>query len=1127
MNAKDIVRSKAIFKNDQPSEPWAQGKETEFIYLPAGVHTINAGFRGKSINLTVAVNKNTAEAVQASFEEHQKSRPKQKPYGCVEHREQEASVIARGFGWRDDGVVLTAEPTALGEQNVNGRIHWGWSPSFYTDADYAKAKFQNETYFFPDGVRGSKSNPAEVVGVAFCVGTLTNNPAFHEMPPVKAKESANDLLLADSSEDKVDAAGTSEGVKKSWEHRPHIASYLQAVKNAHKVETAIRQSQDEANEYDRHFDGGEWSDSFHQDIANKRVENALQHSSLIGVNRNDLAVLQHEGIAALTNLPEDRLNKNAEAYHLGKGSAPAAKKRQTRDYDVVLDHLKRKGYGDIPHGHFEGFEHANPHHVSMTDSEYAERLHEQIQSSSSHTPDPDKLTASGTSEGVKKSWAHRHRESANVALKQAMASDAHKEASEAASAASLHAYKAEAAAEQEGTQEAFDQAKQAHHHAEFAHFFARHRAKNLEGGDKSYYARYHDGEQRQHSEHGKNMHAAWLNSKPTQASSVVDDPDKVTATWSDAARQAAAESKKRNGLEGAKFEKSPAYLLKWAAHHGDMVEHHEEELRMQPTDKKETLGHEEARHIHSQAEHHYTQAANHLAAGNHDRASLHLSRAERYSVDASTHTPDPDKVTATWSPQAREAALEARRNSPTLSKHFAESSERRTHSDKSNHLDANRGTTHDDVHNGLLSEGFKYKGYSRKGSGTLETQTHNYEHDKLGTVSVHTEEHNPYSRNKPSVVHHAIGFEVKKNSTKINSSEAPTPLDSIYQKHMNTKPTLDQIFARHIDGEEIQATWSPQAREAAALSRQLNRKSEHLEHHHRELASQYKDANVYNDVYEEAASNSHSLSSHAFKTGSVKDHKAAFDAHEKAAKLARDRGFSGAFMRHMGEADKHNRLISSSSHTPDPDKVAAAESSAERSEAAKKGWEHRTRASHAAFEAGKHAIAMNTASAHAYAAEEHQKAADTQMGDEVDTTLQQAHQALAERHRKAAEELTTKATALSQREPIHQGRGSILGIGSVNLESGENEMFGHIHNGWSEGKGLNLLFNREGKMIAVHTSGNSHGFIKGDTMDFEHDQTRRHMGRGTFVSSHPNTIQGLKDIKSQSGKNKLNFYTFK
>jgi len=173
------------------SQPWKQGERVEFMWMPAGVSTICAGFRKGSIELTVQCDEATAQAVQASLDAWREDRPKQEPFGCIEHREQEASfrVSARGgFKWNGDGVYLAAEPTTLGAENVNGRVHRSWSPSFTTDADYSKAKESDGVLQFPEGVRGSRSNPASITGVDFCVGTLTNKPAFHSMNPVRAKE---------------------------------------------------------------------------------------------------------------------------------------------------------------------------------------------------------------------------------------------------------------------------------------------------------------------------------------------------------------------------------------------------------------------------------------------------------------------------------------------------------------------------------------------------------------------------------------------------------------------------------------------------------------------------------------------------------------------------------------------------------------------------------------------------------------------------------------------------------------------------------------------------------------------------------------------------------------------------
>jgi hypothetical protein len=253
MDITDTIRCRASFAPDVESikdKPWKQGEPVKFVYMPEGVHSINAGFRRGSIKLCVAVDKSTAAAVQSSLDQLHSDRPKQRPYGCVEHREQEASIIASSFDYEDGrGVVITAEPTALGAANVNGKIHWSWSPSFTTDANYAECKCScgkdkcdcaAPVLEFPAGVRGSAENPAQVTGIDFVLGTLTNRPAFREMPPVKAEDAT------------VQAAGTSDGAKKGWENRgagaweelsPHeIASTnerLHRAITAHRIQSSL------------------------------------------------------------------------------------------------------------------------------------------------------------------------------------------------------------------------------------------------------------------------------------------------------------------------------------------------------------------------------------------------------------------------------------------------------------------------------------------------------------------------------------------------------------------------------------------------------------------------------------------------------------------------------------------------------------------------------------------------------------------------------------------------------------------------------------------------------------------------------------------------------------------------
>jgi hypothetical protein len=231
--AREVIHCRASSSGQTlgTSNEWKMGEEVKFMWMPAGVSTITAGITrataqgmvNKSVNMTVICDKKTAEIVQASLEEWLAERPKQKPYGCVEHREQEATVLAKGFEWKegeeDGGVYLAAEPTALGVSNVNGKIHRSWSPSFTTDAETSKAVEKNGVLFFPPGVRGSASNPARIIGVDFVVGTLTNKPAFRNMSPVKASDHSALLAMEqeviEESEEEVITATWSDAARKA------------------------------------------------------------------------------------------------------------------------------------------------------------------------------------------------------------------------------------------------------------------------------------------------------------------------------------------------------------------------------------------------------------------------------------------------------------------------------------------------------------------------------------------------------------------------------------------------------------------------------------------------------------------------------------------------------------------------------------------------------------------------------------------------------------------------------------------------------------------------------------------------------------------------------------------------
>ena len=175
------------------SQKWETDKPVCIQWMPAGVTTINAHWNNKPVELTVQCDEYSAKVVQASFDDWCKKYPKQRPFGCVEHREEEAAILPTKFEWRtqpEPGVFCHATATELGARNVNGRMHRSWSPSFLVDAAWSKIVEQDGVVTFPEGVRGSRSNPARITGVAFSVGSLTNKPAFKNILPVRAKESA-------------------------------------------------------------------------------------------------------------------------------------------------------------------------------------------------------------------------------------------------------------------------------------------------------------------------------------------------------------------------------------------------------------------------------------------------------------------------------------------------------------------------------------------------------------------------------------------------------------------------------------------------------------------------------------------------------------------------------------------------------------------------------------------------------------------------------------------------------------------------------------------------------------------------------------------------------------------------
>jgi hypothetical protein len=213
------------------SEPWESGKSVSYIYAPGGITTISAGFRkNESITCTVCVDEDTAKDLQDSFD-FIAATEKQEPYADEDHEAKKATLrfppgkveFTYGTHRGEEGVIVKgAEPTSYGAEAVNGKTYASWSPEFATDADYSAAKCKKGHWTFPDGVRGSASNPARLIAVNFVTGALTNKPAFRNMPPVKAKkvelDAAGEPVVA------TDATPAGDVVSAHWSDEARAAA---------------------------------------------------------------------------------------------------------------------------------------------------------------------------------------------------------------------------------------------------------------------------------------------------------------------------------------------------------------------------------------------------------------------------------------------------------------------------------------------------------------------------------------------------------------------------------------------------------------------------------------------------------------------------------------------------------------------------------------------------------------------------------------------------------------------------------------------------------------------------------------------------------------------------------------
>ena len=151
------------------------GSLIDFMVMPAGTHTCNFVCAKGPARRTVEITPAAAAAMQANLAGANQLRAgKQRCYFDFDHAEQgPAAAWPVRFYWRDGeapGVYCQAELSQAGADAIMGKCYRSVSPVFTVDA----------------------SKPAQVIPSPepfLCLGSLVNEPAFHDIEPLWASES--------------------------------------------------------------------------------------------------------------------------------------------------------------------------------------------------------------------------------------------------------------------------------------------------------------------------------------------------------------------------------------------------------------------------------------------------------------------------------------------------------------------------------------------------------------------------------------------------------------------------------------------------------------------------------------------------------------------------------------------------------------------------------------------------------------------------------------------------------------------------------------------------------------------------------------------------------------------------
>ncbi len=171
------------------------------VYMPEGVHEINATVDGKPARQRVIVDRSCLDGLSRDLNA-MLAAGKARPVCYFDHKAGSASFIPTAFDYQDGvGVLLKGEWTGAGQKAVSERNYSYFSPNFVLNRATCK----------PSGL---DMNTVEV-------GSLVNDPAFETIARIAAsKATLEDFTIFD------DIGEDTESVKPETKHNTHMLEKL-------------------------------------------------------------------------------------------------------------------------------------------------------------------------------------------------------------------------------------------------------------------------------------------------------------------------------------------------------------------------------------------------------------------------------------------------------------------------------------------------------------------------------------------------------------------------------------------------------------------------------------------------------------------------------------------------------------------------------------------------------------------------------------------------------------------------------------------------------------------------------------------------------------------------------------